>query len=130
MHIFSKKSHAGRSAESISKVLGQPYVVKVVDGGFAVVLAAVEKTRQAGRARTSIIEACSRPEGATPAELYAATAWKDTGKTNWRSVVAEAGKATDRAMALRKVDGKTRYFLIEAASPMDDFNYVGSKHHY
>jgi hypothetical protein len=97
-----------------------------------------------GKARAAIVAVCSRPEGATSSELYAATTWKHC---SWNHHLKVAAAATGLKAEVRKVDGATRYFLLGAArakaaakaagtkaaashDPMDDFNYVGSRHHY
>jgi hypothetical protein len=94
----------------------------------AEVVKAAPAEKAPGRARAAIIAACSRPEGATSVELYAATTWRHC---SWNHHLSVAAKATGKTATVRKVDGTTRYFLTdEPTAPMDDFNYVGSRHHY
>jgi hypothetical protein len=73
---------------------------------------AAEPTWQTGKARAKIINACSRPEGATAKELFAITTWK---YASWPHQLRLAAKTTGWSPEVRKVDGRTRYFLIEPA---------------
>jgi hypothetical protein len=66
-----------------------------------------------GKARSVIVEACSRPEGATSAELFTATGWKFA---SWSHQLKIAAAATGLVGAIRKVDGTTRYFLTQPAT--------------
>lgn len=61
-------------------------------------------------ARQILIEACSRPTGATAKELYAETGWKFA---SWSHQLRLAAKATGWDHAITKVDGTTRYILAE-----------------
>jgi hypothetical protein len=63
-----------------------------------------------GKARTIIVEACSRPEGATAKDLFAATTWKFA---SWSHQLDLAAKATGWTKEIKRVDGVTRYFLVE-----------------
>jgi hypothetical protein len=63
-----------------------------------------------GKARSIIVDACSRPEGATAKELFAATTWKFA---SWSHQLNLAAKATGWAKEIKRVDGTTRYFLTE-----------------
>jgi hypothetical protein len=67
---------------------------------------------QGGFARSGIITACSRPEGATSRELFDATGWQFA---SWSHQIKLAAAKTGWTPEIRKVDGTTRYFLIEPA---------------
>lgn len=72
---------------------------------------APEPVAVAGKARALIVAACSRPEGATSAELFATTGWKFA---SWSHQLKLITKQTGVAHEIRKVDGTTRYFLLSA----------------
>jgi hypothetical protein len=66
-----------------------------------------------GKARSVIVDACSRREGASSKELFAATGWKFA---SWSHQLRLAAEKTGRSGEIRKVDGTTRYFLTEPAT--------------
>lgn len=65
-------------------------------------------TGTTGNARTLIVAACSRPEGATSAELFETTGWK---YASWSHQLKLISAKTGAATEIRKVDGTTRYFV-------------------
>ena len=65
-----------------------------------------------GKARSLIVAAVARPEGATAAELFATTGWKFA---SWSHQMKLAEKATGWTAEIKKVDGVTRYFLTGGA---------------
>jgi hypothetical protein len=78
--------------------------------------APVATTAGGGKARSVIIAACTRPEGATSKELFEATGWKYASWSHQLKIAATAGGFQ---ADIRKVDGTTRYFLTKptAATP-------------
>jgi hypothetical protein len=66
-----------------------------------------------GKDRSVIVEACSRPDGATSAELFTATGWKFA---SWSHQLKIAAAATGLVGAIHKVDGTTHYFLTQPAT--------------
>jgi hypothetical protein len=85
-------------------------VVQPTDAKPAAVEA--EPNWQTGKARAKIINACARPEGATSKELFEITTWK---YASWPHQLRLAAKTTGWSPEVRKVDGRTRYFLVEPA---------------
>jgi hypothetical protein len=64
--------------------------------------------------RALIVAACSRPEGATSPELFAATGWKSA---SWSHQLKLITVATGIHHEIHKLNGRRRYFLI-AQKPM------------
>lgn len=65
-----------------------------------------------GKARTLIVAACSRPEGATSAELFEATGWK---YASWSHQLKLIAAQTGWTPEIRRYAGTARYFLREPA---------------
>ncbi len=61
-----------------------------------------------GKARQVIVTLASRKEGATSAELFAATGWK---YASWSHQLKLITKAAGTPHRIAKVDGTTRYFV-------------------
>jgi hypothetical protein len=63
-----------------------------------------------GKARSVIVAACTRPEGATSKELFEATGWKYASWSHQLKIAAASGGFE---ADIRKIDGTTRYFLTK-----------------
>ena len=103
-------------ASRIAAMLGREVrIMDMLTGRLLDTVAAPERKASAsgGKARSVIVEACSRTEGATSAELFTATGWKFA---SWSHQLKIAAAATGLVGAIRKVDGTTRYFLTQPAS--------------
>lgn len=103
-------------ANRIAALLGREVrIMDMLTGRLLDTVAAPERKAHAGggKARSVIIEACSRPEGATSAELFTTTGWKFA---SWSHQLKIAATASGLVAAIRKVDGTTRYFLTQPAS--------------
>jgi hypothetical protein len=102
-------------AGGIAALLGREVrIIDMLTGRLLNTVAAPERKPSAGggKARSVIVEACSRHEGASSVELFAATDWKFA---SWSHQLKIAAAATGLVGAIRKVDGTTRYFLTPAA---------------
>ena len=102
-------------ANRIAALLGREVrITDALTGQLLDTVAAPERKAHTGggKARSVIVEACSRPEGATAAELFTATGWKFA---SWSHQLKIAAAAIELVGAIRKVDGTTRYFLTPAA---------------
>jgi hypothetical protein len=108
-------------ANRIAALLGrQVRIMDMLTGRMLETVAAPERKPGAsgGKARSVIVEACSRSEGATSAELFTATGWKFA---SWSHQLKIAAAATGLVGAVRKVDGATHYFLTQPnTSPATD----------
>ena len=103
-------------ANRIAALLGREVrIMDMLTGRLLDTVAAPERKAHTGggKARSVIVEACSRPEGATAAELFTATGWKFA---SWSHQLKIAAAATGLVGAIRKVDGTTRYFLTQPAT--------------
>ncbi|MEJ0019736.1 MAG: hypothetical protein WDN25_24920 [Acetobacteraceae bacterium] len=103
-------------ANRIAALLGREVrIMDMLTGRLLDTVAAPERKAHTGggKARSVIVEACSRPGGATAAELFTATGWKFA---SWSHQLKIAAAATGLANAIRKVDGTTRYFLTQPAT--------------
>ena len=103
-------------AGRVAALLGREVrIMDMLTGRLLDTVAAPERKAHAGggKARSVIVEACSRPEGATAAELFTATGWKFA---SWSHQLKIAATATGLVGAIRKVDGTTRYFLTQPAT--------------
>jgi hypothetical protein len=103
-------------ANRVAALLGREVrIMDTLTGRLLTTVAAPERKASVGggKARSVIVDAGSRPEGATSAELFTATGWKFA---SWSHQLKIAATATGLVSAIRKVDGTTRYFLTQPAT--------------
>jgi hypothetical protein len=106
-------------APDLAKKLRRPVLILSVTGELLQTVEPSEAKQRAPRgdgapralskASQAMLDLCSRPEGATEAELQAGTEWQT--KPSWAFMTKRVSQRIGKEASHKEVDGKMRYFI-------------------